>query len=140
MLDYSVEVKAEKSGREGLFDQSGEPAYVAPKKVKDKDAEKEYEVLVRRLGEMQFPVTLHVMFEDGTEKTELWDGQYRWAKFMYPKKVASAVIDQDFVWKLQVHRTHNSFLKEPVKLAAEKWYLRWVVWLQNVMMGWSFFG
>jgi hypothetical protein len=139
MLDYSVSVKMEKTDKEGLFDQDGKEAYVAPKKVKDKDAEKESEVLVQRLGEMQFPVILHVAFEDGTEKTEQWDGQYRWAKFKYPKKVKSAVIDQEFAWKLQVNRTHDSFLKEPVKLAAEKWYLRWVVWLQNLMMGFSFF-
>jgi hypothetical protein len=139
MLDYSVEVKRQKVGNEGWFDQDGKHSYVAPKKVKDKDAEKESEVLVRRLGEMQFPVVVQVRFEDGTEKTELWDGQYRWVRFKYPKKVLSAVIDQDFVWKLQVHRTHDSYMKEPVKLAAEKWYLRWVVWLQNVMMGFSFF-
>jgi hypothetical protein len=139
VLDYSVSVDTDKArSREGLFDQDGKPTYVAGKKSKD---DKEYDVLVRRMGEMQFPVIVRVRFEDGTEKTERWDGQYRWAKFKYgEKKVASAVIDEDFDWKLQVHRTHDSALKEPVKLAAQKWYLRWVLWLQNVMMGFSFFG
>jgi peptidase M1-like protein len=147
MLDYEVSVTTDKAKpKEGLFDQGGKPAYVgAPRGKdndgKDKDSEKESEVLVRRLGEMQFPVTVHVRFEDGTEKLERWDGQYRWTKFKYGgrAKVASAVIDQDFNWKLQVHRTHDSYLKEPVKLAAQKWYLRWVVWLQNTMMAFSFF-
>lgn len=147
MLDYAVSVTTDKAkSKEGLFDQSGKPAYVgAPhgkdKDGKDKDSEKESEVLVRRLGEMQFPVTVHVRFEDGTEKLERWDGQYRWTKFKYGgrAKVSSAVIDQDFNWKLQVHRTHDSYLKEPVKLAAQKWYLRWVVWLQNALLAFSFF-
>lgn len=144
MLDYSVSVTTDKAkSKEGLFDQSGKPAYVgAPRgKDNDKDGEKEFEVLVRRLGEMQFPVTVHVRFEDGTEKLERWDGQYRWTKFKYGgrPKVSAAVIDQDYGWKLQVHRTHDSYLKEPVKLAAQKWYLRWVVWLQNALMAFSFF-
>jgi hypothetical protein len=140
MLDYSVSVTAgQTKSREGLFDENGKPAYVGATHGKDEDGEKEFEVLVRRLGEMQFPVTLHVRFDDGTEKVETWDGQYRWAKFKYPKKVASAVIDRDFDWKLQVNRTHDSYLQKPVKLAAQKWYLRWVVWLQNALMAFSFF-
>jgi hypothetical protein len=154
MLDYSVSVKTEKTGKEGWFDRylpqvsvsenkggAQAQAYVAPKKVKDEDSEKESEVLVRRLGEMRFPVTVRVRFEDGSEKIERWDGQYRWTKFKYGgrAKVSSAVIDQDYDWKLQVHRTHDSYLQEPVKLAAQKWYLRWVVWLQNALMAFSFF-
>ncbi|MGZ4831768.1 MAG: hypothetical protein ACXVZQ_02515, partial [Terriglobales bacterium] len=111
------------------------------KKAKDKDAEHQPEILVRRLGEMQFPVTVRVRFEDGTMKTERWDGQYRWTKFKYEgkPKIAWAVIDEDYDWKLQVQRTHDSYLAEPVKLAAQKWYLRWVVWLQNALMAFSFF-
>jgi hypothetical protein len=142
MLDYEVSVTTvQAKPKEGLFDEGGKPVYVGAPHGKEKDGEKEPEVLVRRLGEMQFPVTVHVRFEDGTEKLERWDGQYRWIKFKYGggAKVSSAAIDQDFQWKLQVHRTHDSYLKEPVKLAAQKWYLRWVVWLQNALLAFSFF-
>ncbi len=138
MLDYSVAVSNEpQSAREGMFDEKGKPAYVASKPVKG--GAEQSEVLVRRLGEMRFPVLVQVIFADGKEATEHWDGQYRWTRFKYGKKVASAIIDPGFDWKLQVDRTHDSSLAEPVKLAAQKWYLRWVVWLQNVMMGFSFF-
>lgn len=142
LLDYSISVTNEKkAAREGYFDQDGRPAYVEGKKVLDKDAEHQPEILVRRLGEMQFPVTVRVRFEDGTIKTERWDGQYRWTKFKYEgkPKIAWAIVDEDYDWKLQVQRTHDSYLAEPVKLAAQKWYLRWVVWLQNALMAFSFF-
>jgi hypothetical protein len=98
-------------------------------------------VLVRRLGEMTFPVTVRVKFADGSEVREQWDGQYRWQKFKYTNKpkIVSAELDPDHAWKLEVLRANNSALKDAVELAPEKWYLRWVVWIQNVLMGFSFF-
>jgi hypothetical protein len=142
MLDYSVSFTSGPApGREGLFDENGKPTYVKEKEKKDNGGPIESEVLVRRLGEMQFPVTVRVRFADGSELRERWDGLYRWTKIKYRgrPKIVAADIDPDFDWKLEVHRTDDSYLAEPVKLAAEKWYLRWVVWLQNVMMGFSLF-
>ncbi len=141
MLDYSVSFTTGKAAaRQGMFDENGTPTYLAPPKGKN-DTPAESEVLVRRLAEMQFPVTVRVHFEDGTEKTEHWDGQYRWTKFKYSgnSKIAWARVDADYQWKLQVQRTHTTYLSEPVKLAPEKWYLRWVVWLQNALMAFSWF-
>jgi len=89
-------------------------------------------------------VTVLVKFGDGSQRRETWAGgsdQYRWTRFYYPgKKVVAAEIDPDNQWKLEVQRTDDSYLSEPVKLASEKWYLRWVVWIQNVMMAFSYFG
>jgi len=65
--------------------------------------------------------------------------QYRWKKFKYAKKVVLAEVDPDHAWNLEVPRTDNSFQAQPNKLAADKWYLRWVVWIQNVLMGFSYF-
>ena len=91
---------------------------------------------------MRFPVVVRVCFADGTEAAEVWDGQYRWAKFKYTgrPRIVSAEIDRSFLWKLEVPRTDDTALPEPVNLAADKWYLRWVVWIQNVLMAFSFFG
>jgi len=143
MLDYAVSFTSERAHRrEGLFDQGGKPAYVRERRERgDQGGDYESEVLVRRLGEMQFPVTVRIRMEDGSERTESWDGQYRWTKIKFTgkSKVASATIDPDFQWKLQVNRTHDSYLHEAVKLAPEKWYLRWVVWLENALMAFSFF-
>jgi len=82
-----------------------------------------------------------VRFEDGSEVREHWDGQYRWTKFKYASrpKIVSAQVDPDFQWKLEVHRTDDSYQAQPVRLAADKWYLRWVVWIENVLMAFSFF-
>jgi hypothetical protein len=96
-------------------------------------------VLVRRLGQMQFPVTVVVKFADGAHVREHWDGKYRWAKFKYSgrPKIVSAELEPQ--WNLDIHYTNNSAQAEPVRLAADKWYLRWVYWIQNVLMVFSFF-
>jgi hypothetical protein len=81
-----------------------------------------------------------VRFDDGSEVVEHWDGQYRWQRFSYPgKKIVSAEIDPGHHWKLEYQRADNSALAEPSRLAADKWYLRWVVWIQNILMAFSFF-
>ncbi len=141
-LDYAVSfTTGHVPGKDGYFEQDGKLTLLKP----DKDAEKkgpvESEVLVRRLGEMIFPVTVSVKFEDGSEVREHWDGQYRWQKFKYfhKPKIVLAEVDPDHQWRMELPRTNNSALQEPVKLAPEKWYLRWVVWIQNVLMAFSFF-
>ncbi len=141
-LDYSVSVKnAKLPPHQGFWDQNGGPKFAGKQKEQSKPAN-ESEVLVRRLGEMQFPVVVRVKFKDGSEVRENWDGQYRWTRFKYTGKpeIVDAQVDPDFKWKLEVPRVDDSWTAEPkTKLAADKWYLRWVVWLQNVMMGFSFF-
>ena len=143
-LDYSVSFTNSKPRKDGFFEENGKPVLVkAPDDDTDDDdtGPVESEVLVRRLGEMTFPVTVRVKFSDGSEAREQWDGQYRWQKFKYigRPKIVQAEVDPDRLWKLEVPRTNNSALKEPVALAPEKWYLRWVVWIENVLMGFSFF-
>ncbi len=143
LLDYSVSFTVDKSygERHGfLDDKSGKPVLLDEK---IKDGSPDSTVLVRRLGEQTFPVVVRVKFKDGSEKHEMWAGgtdQYRWTKFDYPgKEVVEAQIDPAFQWKLETARTDDRVLAEPVKLASEKWYLRWVVWVQNVMMAFSYF-
>lgn len=144
-LDYSVSFTAERDpGRHGFFDSGTKIDLIEADKQASKATPYSSSVLVRRVGEQIFPVTLLVKFDDGSQKRETWDGgndQYRWTKFDYPgKKVVSASIDPDFQWKLEVPRTDDSVLAEPVELASQKWYLRWVVWIQNVMSAASYFG
>ncbi|HSE49453.1 MAG TPA: M1 family metallopeptidase [Terriglobales bacterium] len=153
-LNYSVSFTNDPAPKkEGLFDQGGQPK-LAEDKSKESERPNESEVLVRRVGEMAFPAVIRVKFEDGSEVRELWPvtdpglpaagapegaNQYRWKKFKYAKKVALAEVDPDHAWNLEVARTDNSFQAQPNKLAADKWYLRWVVWIQNVLMGFSYF-
>ncbi len=145
-LNYSVSFSNRaQPGREGFWDENGAPKLT--EKTKESKDEKptestESEVTVRRLGEMQVPVVVRVKFKDGTEVRENWDGQYRWTRFKYTgrPKIVEAEIDPDFAWKLEIQRVDDSDVAEPrADLAAQKWYLRWVVWLQNLYMGLSFF-
>jgi hypothetical protein len=138
-VNYAVSVSSEHQGVwRGYRDQNGK-LELAPKDDEKREAF-ESEVLVRRLGEMIFPVTVRVQFEDGSSKDERWDGQYRWKKFYYSgKKVASAAIDPEWKWKLEVPRVDNTYVRQANTLAADKWYLRWVVWVENVLNAFAYF-
>ena len=140
-LNYSVSfTTGEAPAEKGFFDDARGNPQLAPTETRP-PRPIESEVLVRRLEEMQFPVTVLVKFADGSEIRERWDGQYRWAKFKYTgkPKIASARIDPDFQWKLEIQRTDDSYQARSVRLAADKWYLRWVVWIENLLMAFSFF-
>ncbi len=144
-LDYAVSFTTGAAPKkDGFFEENGKLVLTKPREdgaQEDNKGPAESEVLVRRLGEMIFPVTVRVKFADGSEVREHWDGQYRWQKFKYSNrpKIVLAEIDPERQWQLEVLRTDDSALREPVTLAPEKWYLRWVVWIQNVLMGFSFF-
>lgn len=136
-LNYSVSfTTGHAPSRRGMFDKDGRLVLV---EEKERSPAIESEVVVQRLAEMRFPVTVLVKFEDGSQVREQWDGQYRWRKFKYlgRPKIVSAQLEPE--WALDIHHTNNSALAEPVRLAAEKWYLRWVYWIQNVLMAFSFF-
>ena len=100
------------------------------------------EVLVRRLGEVKIPVEVLVIFDDGSEIRENWDGQYRWKKFLYsgPHRVAKAVVDPEFKLVIDVDRTNNSMTSKPNKIAPYKWTSRWLTWLQHAMEFFTIFG
>jgi hypothetical protein len=102
----------------------------------------ESEVLVRRLGGVKVPVDILVVFEDGTEILENWDGQYRWKKFHYtgPSRIARAVVDPGFKLVIDVDRTNNSLVMKPKKAGAIKWTSRWLVWLQHALEFFTIFG
>ncbi len=142
-LDYAVSFSnREQPASEGFWDENGVPKLAEKAKDSKDQRPMESEVTVRRLGEMQFPVVVRVKFKDSSEVHENWDGQYRWTRFRYTgrPKIVEAEIDPDFAWKLEIQRVDDSDVAEPkAELAAQKWYLRWVVWLQNVFMGFSFF-
>ncbi|MFO7866582.1 MAG: M1 family metallopeptidase [Candidatus Aminicenantes bacterium] len=95
----------------------------------------ESEVLVRRLGEVQVPVEVLIIFEDGLKKREMWDGKYRRKRFKYrsPVKIRQAVVDPDFIWVIDICRTNNSRTSSSPSQAALKWTSRWMVWLQHAM-------
>ncbi len=114
-LDYQILdiEKRRKPAPVGLFDEHGKRVEKEAPKRPDKNAPWISEVVVHRKGEMVFPVELKVVFEDGTEKRETWDGgkagEPRWKRFVYQtaKPVAWAEIDPDGKVPLDAMRFNN---------------------------------
>lgn len=99
-------------------------------------------VVARRYGEGLFPVEVVTTFEDGEQIVERWDGRDVRALYVYerPSRAATAEIDPRRVLLLDVNHTNNSRTLAPrAREAARKWSLAWMVWLQDLMLGYGFF-
>ncbi len=119
-----------------------EGKYKEEMKKKSKEGPYHSEVIVRRLGEVKVPVDVLIVFEDGREIRETWDGQYRWKKFMYksPVRINKAVVDPEFKLVLDVNRTNNSMMRKPNRLALLKWVSNWLIWFQHALELFTIFG
>jgi hypothetical protein len=99
-------------------------------------------VVVRRLGEAIFPVDVLITFENGEQVREQWSGVDRWKTFTYERasRGKTAQVDPEQVLLLDVNYTNNSRTLAPkAEDAATKWSLKWMVWLQDLMLTWSAF-
>ena len=99
-------------------------------------------VVVRRFGEATFPVDVVTTFRNGERITERWDGRDRRAIYSYerPAQALSVQVDPQRVLLLDVNYTNNSATLEPrAREASLKWSLKWLVWLQDLMLTYAFF-
>jgi hypothetical protein len=99
-------------------------------------------VVVRRYGEAVFPVEVVTTFEDGHRRHERWEGRDRWVLYRYarPARAATAEVDPRRVLLLDVDYTNNSRTMRPrARAAAVAWAARWMVWLQDLLVTWTFF-
>ncbi len=138
-FDYAVDsVKSFRATPEGYVEEGGELSY-SP----GGGGEGLYrtEVVVRRHGGGVFPVDVLLVFEDGSEARTPWDGKERWKLFVEerPSRLEYAVVDPERVLLLDLEYTNNSKLAEPETLAADKWASKWMVWLQDLLMTFTFF-
>jgi hypothetical protein len=98
-------------------------------------------VVVRRYGEAIFPVDMLVTFRDGEEVTEHWSGRERWKLYEYDRaaQAASVQVDPQRVLLLDVDYTNNSKTLAPQgPAAATKWSAKWMIWLEDSLLSWSF--
>ena len=137
-LDYQILAieKRRKRPPIGLFDENGKRVEKEEPKKRDKDAPWISEVVVHRKGEIAMPVDIKVVFEDGTEKHESWDGggkpgEPRWKRFVYEtaKAVAWAEVDPDGKLALDANRWNNGKRIEPETAPRRQI----VGWFQNLM-------
>jgi hypothetical protein len=99
-------------------------------------------VVVRRFGEAMFPVDVVTTFRGGARSKERWDGRDRRRIYVYerPEQAVMAQVDPDRVLLLDVNYTNNSRTIEPrTDDATLKWSLKWMVWLQDLMLTYGFF-
>jgi aminopeptidase N len=94
-------------------------------------------VVVRRYGEAVFPIDIVTTFEDGSRKTERWDGVDRRRIYVYEgaSRARAAQVDPERLLMLDVNYTNNSRTLQPrAATAATKWSLAWMGWLQDVLL------
>jgi hypothetical protein len=141
-FDYAVHsVKSESVELEGLILDENEDGFTYVEKPEEPQTYRT-EVVVRRKGAGTFPVDLLMVFEDGTEVREPWDGAYRWKLFVEegPSKLDYAVVDPDRTLLLDLYYTNNSKrLERAPRLPARKWGSKWMIWLQDFLATFAFF-
>jgi hypothetical protein len=139
-LDYAIgEIKSqEKQIPKGWIDEK----YTENRSQKGEEPIYQTEILVRRLGEVQIPVDVLVVFDDGSEIREQWNGQSRWKRFKYlgPLQVDRVTIDPDYKLVIDINRTNNSKTVKSNRLAPWKWVSNWMLWLQHAMEVITIFG
>jgi hypothetical protein len=99
-------------------------------------------VIIRRYGEATFPVDVVTTFENGEKVRERWDGLERRVAYTYerPVRAVSAQVDPERVLLLDVNYTNNSRTLAPrAREASLKWGLKWMGWLQDLLLTYGFF-
>lgn len=99
-------------------------------------------VTVRRWGEAIFPITVKVVFENGDEVLEEWDGMERWHTFRFvkPALITEVMVDPEHKLTLDINYTNNTWMRNsPAEAAARKWTAKWMIWLQSVLEFFAFF-
>jgi len=112
-------------------------------------------VTARRYGEAQFTgasgnriggfdngrgITLHVVFADGQDRTDWWDGREQRRTFSYrsPAAVVSATIDPERVLLLDLEQTNNSRTLTPrTAAAAARWGSIYLLWLEHLLLSYA---
>jgi hypothetical protein len=104
-------------------------------------------VTIHRIGDFVLPVTLEVVFDDGSRVREYWDpgvagrnGNDRWKTFTYVRnaEIVSAEIDPDHTVLLDVNHFNDSHVVKannvPVRKLTGVWV--WVMQLGSQVAGW----
>jgi hypothetical protein len=108
-VDYAVdEISTHKAERPaGVFDRDGKRETVGP--GTGGDGRWESAVLVRRRGNLSFPVDVELTFGDGSTKRERWDAVEEWKRFEHsgPAELRAAVVDPDDRVIVDMNRANN---------------------------------
>jgi hypothetical protein len=81
-------------------------------------------------------------FADGTARRETWDGRSKTKTYMYVSRspAARVEVDPDRSIALDAKPTNNSWSASPrAATAAVRWSARWLIWFQDLVLGYAFF-
>jgi len=124
---------------QGIF---GDPTEESAAAVEADEAEKIFrsEVVVVRQGEIVFPQQIQVVFENGEEITENWEGRERWKRFVYRRtnRVVSAQIDPENKIVLDNNLLNNSRTLKENKTPGFKYGLGLMFTFQELLSFLSF--
>ncbi len=134
-FDYSIDYISNTSlaSPEGVFTNNGNKPDSASEQSHGKYR---CDVVVKREGGAIAPVDVLVIFENGDQKREEWDGQYRWKKYTYwsDSKVKEAVVDPDHKLIMDTNWNNNSKVVRGSgfkSMAARKYASKVLFWVQN---------
>ncbi len=98
------------------------------------------EVVIVRKGELFFPQEILIVFENGEEVWEKWDGKERWKRFIYyrPHKIKSAQVDPEYKILLDVNYKNNSLIRKPNRTFPLKCAMRLMCAFQTILSFISF--
>ena len=99
-------------------------------------------VVAQRLGEAFFPIEVVTTFRSGARVAERWDGRSRRQMYVYERAEPAVTthVDPARALLLDVDYTNNSRTLEPRGGEASlKWALKWMVWMQDLMLTYGFF-
>lgn len=132
-LDYAIDKIRSRliKEHEGILDKKENQT------SEDKTKEKVYrnEVVVLRKGELVFPQEVLIVFENGEELRENWDGRDRWKRFVYikPQRLKFAQLDPENKILLDSNLTNNSLFIKPKKISPLKCALELLFEFQSIL-------
>ena len=139
-FDYAIRrVESFKASPKGWVDEDGKIALAERKRGAALYLNR---VVVQRRGDGIFPVDVKVVFEDGSEAVERWDGRSRWKMFTFRRdtRIDHAIVDPQRVLMLDTHPRNNARLRQSKPaLPASKWTSKWMIWMQDYMTSLAFF-
>jgi len=95
----------------------------------------ETEVVLKRNGEVKFPVEVLITLEDGYTIRDNWDGEERWTKLNYTTRSPAtlAQVDPENKIVLDIDFSNNSKRVEPDYRSTFRWASKFFLWMQHFL-------
>lgn len=98
------------------------------------------EVAMSGRGDVPFPLMVQLDFADGTHATTTWAGANEAIVFESAAPFTRIRLDPDRHWLLDADYSNNEHLEHrTTNVPVTKWLARWLVWLQDATLTYTFF-